>query len=158
MTGELFKLAAGVNIVHVPYKSIALASTDVVAGQMQSAFPTAPGVIAHAQAKRLRVLAVSSTRRSTALPDVPTFGEGGVAGMVVTNWFGVFAPAQLPKEILAKLHKAILDAMQSPDVRTRFGNLSLDITTTTPQEFEAHLKSELERWGKVVKAAGIKAE
>ncbi len=158
MTGELFKLAAGVNIVHVPYKSIALASTDVVAGQMQSAFPTAPGVIAHARAKRLRVLAVSSTRRSTALPDVPTFEEGGVEGMVVTNWFGVFAPARLPKDVLAKLHQAILEAMNAPDVRTRFGNLSLDITTTTPQDFEAHLKSELERWGKVVKAAGIKAE
>jgi len=158
LTGELFKLAAGVNIVHVPYKSIALATIDVVAGQMQSAFPTAPGVIAHAQAKRLRVLAVSSSRRSTALPDVPTFEEGGVAGMIVTNWFGAFAPARLPKEILAKLHKAILDAMLAPEVRTRFGNLSLDITTTTPQEFEAHLKRELEKWGRVVKAAGIKAE
>lgn len=158
MTGELFKLAAGVNIVHVPYKSIALATTDVIAGQMQAAFPTAPGVIAHAQAKRLRVLAVSSIWRSKALPDVPTFKETGVAGMIVSNWFGVFAPARLPKDVLAKLHRAIIDAMKSPEVKTKFDNLSLDIMTSTPQQFEAHLKSELERWGKVVRSAGIKAE
>ncbi|MEO7726658.1 MAG: tripartite tricarboxylate transporter substrate-binding protein, partial [Burkholderiales bacterium] len=79
-------------------------------------------------------------------------------GMIVTNWFGVFAPARLPKEMLAKLHATILDVMSAQDTRTKFGNLSLDITTTTPQEFEVHLKSELARWGKVVKAAGIKPE
>jgi len=158
LTGELFKLAARVNLVHVPYKSIALATTDVIANQMHSAFPTAPGVIAHAQAGRLRALAVTAAKRSPALPDVPTFEEGGIAGMTVSNWFGVFAPARLPKEILAKLHKATIDAMRAPDVRTKFANLSLDITTTTPREFESHLKSELEKWGKVVKAAGIKAE
>jgi tripartite-type tricarboxylate transporter receptor subunit TctC len=158
LTGELFKLAAHVNLVHVPYKSIALASTDVMGGQMDSAFPTTPGVIPHARAGRLRVLAISAAKRSAALPDVPTFEESGVAGMIVSNWFGLFGPARLPKEILAKLHRATLDAMQAHDVRGKFGNLSLDITTTTPQEFEAFLKSELEKWGRVVKAAGIKAE
>lgn len=158
MTGELFKLATGVNIVHVPYKSIALASADVIAGQIQLAFPTAPGIVGHARAGRLRVLAVTTLKRASAFPEVPTFEESGVAGMTVSNWFGMFAPAGLPGEILAKLHKAVIDAMQAPDVRTRFGNLSLDITTMTPREFDAHLRSELERWGKVVKAAGIKAE
>jgi len=158
LTGELFKLATGVNIVHVPYKSIALASADVISGQIQCAFPTAPGVVAHAQAGRLRMLGITTVKRSVTLPEVPTFEESGIQGMVVSNWFGTFAPAQLPKEILAKLHKAILDAMQSPDVRTKFGNLSLDITTLTPRAFDAHLRSELEKWGKVVKAAGIKAE
>ena len=158
LTGELFKLAARVNIVHVPYKSIALATTDVIGGQVQAAFPTIPGAAPHARSGRLRALAITSTQRSGALPEVPTFEESGVAGMVVTNWFGVFAPARLPKEILAKLHKAVLDAMRAPDVRAKFANLSLEITTTTPQEFAAHLKSELERWGKVVKAAGIKPD
>lgn len=158
MTGELFKLATGVNIVHVPYKSIALASADVIAGQIQSAFPTAPGIVGHVKAGRLRALAITTLKRSSALPDVPTFEESGVKGMTVSNWFGMFAPARLPKDTLATLHKAILDAMNSPDVRTRLGNLSLDITTMTPRQFDAHLKSELERWGKVVKAAGIKAE
>ena len=158
MTGELFKLATGASLVHVPYKSIALASADVIAGQMHTAFPTAPGIVGHVRAGRMRALAISTSKRSSALPDVPTFEEGGVAGMDVFNWFGVFAPAGLPKDTLARLHRAILDAMQSPDVRARFANLSLDISTTTPQQFGAHLRSELERWGKVVKAAGIKAE
>jgi tripartite-type tricarboxylate transporter receptor subunit TctC len=155
LTGELFKLATHVNIVHVPYKSIAIATTDVIGGQVQAAFPTTPGAAPHVRGGRLRALAVSSTKRVGALPEVPTFEESGVAGMIVTNWFGVFAPARLPKEILAKLHKAVLDALQAPDVRAKFGNLSLEITPTTPQEFEKHLQSELARWGKVVKAAGI---
>ena len=158
LTGELFKLAARVNLVHVPYKSIALASADVMGGQMQSAFPTIPGVIPHARAGRLRALAITSTKRSAALPDVPTFEESGVPGMIVSNWFGVFAPARLPKEVLAKIHDSTIAAMQAPDVRAKFANLSLDIQTTTPQEFETHLKAELEKWGRVVKAAGIRAE
>jgi tripartite-type tricarboxylate transporter receptor subunit TctC len=107
---------------------------------------------------RLRALAVSSAQRTSALPEVPTFEESGLKEMIVTNWFGVFGPPRLPNEIAAKLHATIFDVMRAPDVRTRFGNLSLDITTTTPQEFEAHLKSELARWGRVVKAAGIKPE
>ena len=158
LTGELFKLAARVNVVHVPYKSIAIATTDVIGGQVQAAFPTIPGAAPHVRSGRLRALGVTSAQRISALPEVPTFRESGVADMIVTNWFGVFAPDRLPKEILAKLHGAILDAVRAPDVRAKFTNLSLDLTTTTPQEFEAHLKSELARWGKVVKAAGIKPE
>jgi tripartite-type tricarboxylate transporter receptor subunit TctC len=158
LTGELFKLAAGVNMVHVPYKSIAIATTDVMGGQVQVAFPTIPGAAPHVRGGRLRALGISSTQRAAALPEVPTFDESGIKEMIVTNWFGVFGPARLPKEILARLHAAILDATRSPDLRAKFTNLSLDITTTSPQDFEAHLKSELARWGKVVKAAGIKPE
>jgi tripartite-type tricarboxylate transporter receptor subunit TctC len=158
LTGELFKLAAHVNIVHVPYKSIALASAEVIAGQVQAAFPTIPGAAPHVRGGRLRALGITSTQRSTALPDVPTFEESGVAGMVVTNWFGVFAPAWLPGQVLATLHKAIVAAMNAPDVRAKLGNLSLEVTLTTPHEFETHLKNELAKWGKVVTAAGIKAD
>ena len=158
LTGELFKLAAGVNLVHVPYKSIAFASTDVMGGQIQAAFPTLPGIIPHARAGRLRVLAVSAAQRAPALPDAPTFEESGVKGMIVSNWFGLFGPARLPKETLERLHTATLEAMTSPDVRARFANLSLNIATTSPGEFEQFVKAELERWGKLVKAAGIKAE
>ncbi len=158
LTGELFKLAARVNIVHVPYKSIAIAQTDVIGGQMQAAFPTVPGAAPHVRAGRLRALAVSSAQRIGALADVPTFEENGLAGMLVTNWFGVFAPARLPPELLARLHKSVIVTMQAPDVRAKFANLSLEIATTSPRQFEDHLKSELARWGKVVKAAGIKPE
>jgi tripartite-type tricarboxylate transporter receptor subunit TctC len=158
LTGELFKLAARVSLVHVPYKSIALAVTDVIGGQVQAAYPTVPGVAPHVRSGRLRALGVTSAQRVGALPEVPTFVESGVAGMIVTNWFGVFAPPRLPKDILARLHKAVLDALRVPDVRAKFDNLSLDISTTTPQEFEAHLKSELAKWGNVVKEAGIKPD
>ena len=158
LTGELFKLATHVNIVHVPYKSIAIAQTDVIGGQVQAAFPTTPGAAPHVRGGRLRALGVSSLKRASALPEVPTFEESGVTGMIVTNWFGVFAPARLPPELLANLHRAVIDAMQAPDVRAKFANVALEITTTSPREFEVHLKSELARWGKVVKAAGIKPE
>ena len=158
LTGELFKLATHVNIVHVPYKSIAIAQTDVIGGQVQAAFPPTPGAAPHVRGGRLRALGVSSAKRTSALPEVPTFEESGVSGMIVTNWFGVFAPARLPPELLAKLHKALIGAMQAPDVRAKFANLALEITTTSPRDFESHLNSELARWGKVVKAAGIKPE
>ena len=158
LTGELFRLATRVNITHIPYKSIAVATTDVIGGQMQSAFPTAPGAAPHVKTGRLRALAISSAQRAGALPEVPTFEESGITGMIVTNWFGVLAPAKLPHELLTRLHKAIIDAMSVPAVRAKFTNLSLDITTTSPREFDAHLKSELVRWGSVVKAAGIKPE
>jgi tripartite-type tricarboxylate transporter receptor subunit TctC len=158
LAGELFKLATRVNLVHVPYKSIGIASGDVIGGQMHAAFPTLPGVVAHVRGGRLRGLGITSAKRSPALPDLPTFEENGVHGMIVANWFGVFAPARLPADVLATLHKAVLDAMSAPDVRGKLNNLSLDINTMTPQAFDAFLKQELDKWGKVVKAAGIKAD
>jgi tripartite-type tricarboxylate transporter receptor subunit TctC len=158
LTGELFKLAARVDVVHVPYKSIANAVTDVIGGQVQAAFPTMPGAIPHVKAGRLRALALTTVKRSPALPDVPTFEESGVQGMVVNNWFGVFGPARLTADAVSKLHKAALDALNASDVRAKFTALSLDIVASTPQEFDAHLKAELAKWGKVVKAAGIKPE
>lgn len=157
MTGELFKLAAKVNLQHVPYRSISLAMTDVIGGQMQSAFPTIPGAVPHVKAGRLRALAVSSGKRASALPDVPTFREQNV-DVLVSNWFGLFAPARLPAALVSRLHKATLDAVGSPDAQSRFSSLSLDLATTTPAEFERFLVKELQQWGQVVKAAGIKAE
>lgn len=158
LAGELFKLATRVNLVHIPYKSIGIATSDVLGGQMHAAFPTLPGVVTHARAGRLRALGISSAKRSPALPDVPTFEENNISGMIVSNWFGAFAPARLPADVLAVLHKAVLDAMHAPDVRAKLGNLSLDINTMKPAEFDTFLKQELEKWGKVVKAAGIKAD
>ena len=158
LTGELFKLAAQVEIVHVPYKSIAIAVGDVIGQQIQLAFPTTPGAVPHVRGGRLRALAISSTKRSTALPDVPTFDESGVGGMIVTNWFGIFGPAHLTKDVLTKLHRTVLDVMNAPDNRARFTALTLDVSTTTPDEFQAFLRAELDKWGKVVKAAGIKPE
>jgi len=158
LTAELFKLAARVDIVHVPYKSIANAMTDVIAGQIPAAFPTMPGAVPHVKAGRLRALAISSSKRSSVLADVPTFDESGIAGMVVSNWFGIFGPARLPRDILAKLHASVVDALNAPDVRARTAALSLETVASTPPAFDAHLRAELEKWGKVVKAAGIRPE
>ena len=158
LTGELFRIATRTDIVHVPYKSIAVAVTDVIGGQIPAAFPTIPGAVPHVRSGRLRALALTSAKRSSMLPDVPTFEESGVSGMIVTNWFGLFGPARMPREIVFALHRSTVDALQSADGRSKLGALSLDIAGSTPQDFEAHLKSELERWGKVVKAAGIKPE
>jgi tripartite-type tricarboxylate transporter receptor subunit TctC len=157
LTGELFKLAAKVNIVHVPYRSISIASADVIGGQITAAFPTIPGAVPHVRANRLRALAVSSVKRAPALPDVPTFREQGV-DVLVSNWFGLFGPAGLPAPIVAALNKATHEALQSADGQKRFANLSLDIATTTPEEFQRFLVSELKQWGEVVKAAGVRAE
>jgi len=157
LTGELFKLAAKVNLQHVPYRSISLAMTDVIGGQMQSAFPTIPGAVPHVKAGRLRALAVSSQKRASALSDVPTFREQNV-DVLVSNWFGLFGPASLPSALVGRLHKATLDVLASPDGLSKFASLSLDISTTTPAEFQAFLVKELKQWGQVVKAAGIKAE
>ncbi len=156
--GVLLGRGIGVEMVHVPYKGSAAYINDLISGQVPAAIDAIADLTELHRAGRVTILASSGAKRSTVLPDVPTFEESGVMGMIVSNWFGVFAPARLPKDILAKLHKATIGAMRAPDVRARFGNLSLDITTTTPQAFEAHLKSELEKWGKVVKAAGIRAE
>jgi tripartite-type tricarboxylate transporter receptor subunit TctC len=158
LTGELFKLAAHVDLTHVPYKSIANAITDVIAGQVPAAFPTMPSAVPHVKAGRLRALAVSSAKRSNVLPDVPTFEESGVSGMIVNNWFGVFGPARLPGQIVATLNGAVVEALNSADVRSRMAALSLEIVGSTPQEFDKHVRAELEKWGKVVKAAGIKPE
>ena len=158
LTGELFKIATRTDIVHVPYKSIAIAVTDVIGGQIPAAFPTIPGAVPHVKSGRLRALALTSTKRSPMLPDVPTFEESGVQGMIVTNWFGAFGPARLPQPVLAKLNKSIVDVLQSPDGKAKLSALSLDIAASTPQAFDSHLKAELEKWGKVVKAAGIKPE
>ncbi len=158
LTGELFKLAARVEVVHVPYKSIAIAMTDVIGGQMHAAFPTLPGAVPHIKSGRLRALALTTARRSSSIPDVPTFEENGVLGMIVNNWFGVFGPAHLRADIVSKLHKSVIDAVNTPDMRSRLSALSVEIVASTPQEFDAHLKAELEKWGRVVKAAGIKPE
>jgi tripartite-type tricarboxylate transporter receptor subunit TctC len=158
LTGELFKLAAHVNIVHVPYKSIAIAMRDVIGGQIPLAFPTMPGAVPHIRAGRLRGLAITSARRSHALPDVPTFEESGVSGMLVNNWFGAFGPARLPPAIVTKLNRSLVDAMHSADGKARFAALSLDILATSPEEFDRFVRAELGKWGKVVKAAGIQRE
>lgn len=158
LTGELFKLAARVDLLHVPYKSIANATTDVLGGQIPMAFPVMPGVAPHIRAGRLRALAISSDRRSGALPDVATFVELGFQGVVVGNWFGLLGPARLPREIVGRLNKLAGDVVRSPEGQGTFASLGFDIIASTPEVFERQLRFDVDKWAGVVKAAGIKPE
>jgi len=158
MTGELLKVAAGIHIVHVPYKSIAPAITDLLGGQIQIAFPSPATVSGQVQSGRLRLLAVAATKRSSAYPDAPTFEEAGVPGMVAANWFGIMGPAKLPQPIVQRLNSEIHKAVNQREVQERLVAAGIEPILNTPREFQAMLETETVRWGKVVKAAGIKPE
>lgn len=158
LTGELFRLTAKINIVHVPYKSIANATTDVIGGQIPLAFPVMPGVVPHIRSGRLRALGMTSAQRSSALPEVPTFEELGMAGLIVGNWFGFLGPGGLPGPIAQRLNQSAVEAMRSTESQARFGALGFDIIASTPTAFAKQLQSDVVKWARVVKAAGITSE
>jgi tripartite-type tricarboxylate transporter receptor subunit TctC len=158
LMAELLQSHAGIKLVHVPYKGAGPALTDVVAGQVPATFTSMATAAPFVQSGRLRILGVTSAKRLAAFPDVPTFEESGVSGMLVEHWWGVMAPAGVPKPIVDQLHNAIVAAVNSPDVRERFSVLAVEPRTNTPQQFRALLETDVKRWAKVVKDAGIKIE
>jgi len=158
LMAELLQSHAGIKLTHVPYKGAGPALTDVVAGQIPATFTSMATAAPFAQSGRLRILGVTSAKRLAAFPDVATFEESGVSGMIVEHWWGVMAPAGVPKPVVDKLRGAIVDAVNSPDVRERFSVLAVEPRTNTPQEFRALLETDVKRWAKVVKDAGIKIE
>lgn len=155
MAGELFKIAAGVNIVHVPYKSIAPAITDLLGGQIQIAFPSPATVSGQIQAGRLRLLAVAAARRSPAFPDAPTFEEAGVPGVIAANWFGIMGPAKLPQPIVQRLNSEIHKVVRTREVQERLAAAGIEPILNSPAEFQSMIETETVRWAKVVKAAGL---
>jgi tripartite-type tricarboxylate transporter receptor subunit TctC len=158
LAAELFQTHAGIRLTHVPYKGAGPAITDVVAGQIPVTFTSMATAAPFAKAGRLRILGVTSAKRLTAFPDVPTFQESGVAGLVFEHWWGVMAPAGTPAPVIEKLHSQIEKALSAADVRERFSALAVEPRTNKPEQFRALLESDLKRWAKVVKDAGIKAE
>ena len=158
LAAELLQSHAGIRLTHVPYKGAGPALTDVVGGQVPVTFTSMATAAPFAKSGRLRILGVTSAKRLPAFPDVPTFAESGVPGMVFEHWWGVMAPAATPRPVVEKLHDAIAKALASPDLRERFAALAVEPRTNTPAEFRALLESDLKRWAKVVKDAGIKAE
>jgi tripartite-type tricarboxylate transporter receptor subunit TctC len=158
LAAELFQTNAGIRLTHVPYKGAGPAITDVVAGQIPLTFTSMATAAPFVKAGRLRILGVTSGKRLAAFPDVPTFEESGVHGLVFEHWWGVIAPAGTPRAIVDKLHASISKALNAADVRERFAALSFEPRTTTPEQFRALLESDLKRWAKIVKDAGIKAE
>jgi tripartite-type tricarboxylate transporter receptor subunit TctC len=156
--GALFETLTRTKMTHIPYKGMALAITDLMAGQVTMTFGTSLSVIPHARSGRLRALATTGAKRSPALPELPTVAEAGVPGYEASLWYGFVGPARIPPNILNRLHAAIVAALQSTDVRERLASQGVDPQHNTPDEFAKLLVSDLERWAKVVQRAGIKPE
>jgi tripartite-type tricarboxylate transporter receptor subunit TctC len=157
LTAELFRLMAGIQIVHVPYKG-AVSVPDVIAGRIQMLFSGVPQALPHVQGGRLRALAVTTPARSPAVPEVPTVAEAGVPGFDVTVWYGILATGRTPKPIIDKLNGEIVKALQSVDVRQQLTSLGLEPVGNAPGQFGAKIRAEMAQWAQVVKRAGIKAE
>ena len=155
---ELFKSLAGVDIVHIPYKGSAPAVTDLLGGQVQLMFDNTPNVLPHVKSGRLRALGSSGAKRDALTPDVPTVSEAGVPGYELTVWFGLVAPAGTPKEIVQKLNAEVMKILAMPDVRERFLAQGVEPQGSTPEQFAEHIKTQMSKWAKVVKDAGVKAE
>lgn len=154
LAGELFRTEAHVDIVHVAYKGAAPALQDVIAGHVQMMFATAASVLGHIQAGALRPLAVTTLKRTALLPDIPTIDELGIKGFDATTWHGLVAPAGTPKEIIAALHRATVEALNDPGVRKSLTDLGVDIVGDSPEEFAAYIRSEIPKWTAIVKASG----
>ena len=158
LAGEMFKSAAGVGMVHVPYKGAGPAVDDLLAGQIQLMFAPIVAVLPQVKAGRLRALAVTSSARSAAAPEVPTLAESGLPGYEISSWFGLFAPAGTPPAVVDRLYRESAKALQSADVRERFAQEGAEPVGSTPAEFGGYVKSEFAKYGRIVKGIGIKAE
>ncbi len=158
MAGELFKLMAGVNIVHVPYKGNSPALTDTIGGQVEMIFSGVPLLVPHIQAGRIRAIGIGSLKRFAALPDVPTIAESGLKGYEATTWFGLLAPVKAPKEIVARLNAEVGKILAGAEVRDRFINEGVEPIGGTPEFFGAFIRDEITKYAKVVKAASLKGE
>jgi len=157
MSGELFKMMAGVNMVHVPYRGEALALTDMLGGHAQAMFGTMPASIEHVRAGKLRPLAVTSARRSELLPDLPTVGDF-VPGYEASALQGVGAPRNTPAEIINKLNKEINAGLADPKIKTRVADMGGTVLAGSPADFGKLIADETEKWGKVVKFSGAKPD
>ena len=159
LAGELFKQMAGVDMIHVPYKGAQPAVTDLLSGQVDMSFAPATNVVPYARSGKLVLLGVTGPARSAYVPDVPTIAESGVPGFDVLTWYGVFAPAGTPDGLLTRLHAEIAKAMQSAQVREQLLNIGIEVAlSASPSAFQAYRAGEVEKWGRLVRAAGVKAE
>jgi tripartite-type tricarboxylate transporter receptor subunit TctC len=158
LAGELFKVMAKIDMVHVPYKGNAPAFADVIGGQVSLIFPTMPSAMPFIKSARLRPLGVTSAKRSPAAPDIPTIAESGLPGYEATSWYGILAPARTPAQIVARLHEVLVAVIAAPDMKDKLAAQGLDPVGNTPQQFAAVIKSEIAKWVKVVKASGAKPE
>ncbi|MDB5803704.1 MAG: Tricarboxylate transport protein TctC [Betaproteobacteria bacterium] len=158
LAGEMLKLSAGINIVHVPYKGSGQAITDLLANIVQLNIDTMPPVIEHIKSGSLRAMAVTTPKRASQLPDVPTFVEEGMAGFTMTNWYGIAAPAGTPPEIVRKLNAEFDKALADKEVRAKLIPVGAELVGGSPGEFDAMIKADLDKYAKLVKDAHIQME
>jgi len=158
LSGELFKTLTGVQMTHVPYKGSAPAITDLLGGQVHLMFDNMPSAFPHVQAGKLRALAVTTAQRAAAAPDLPTIAEAGVPGYEATSWFGVLAPAGVPRPIVDKLYREIARILKDPQVSKEMRARGAEPVGNTPDEFAAYIKAEIEKWRKVVAASGAQVD
>lgn len=158
LTAELFKARTGINIVHIPYKGAPPAMTDLLAGQVALTFATAPSAVPHVKAGKLRALGVSTAKRISALPDVPTIAEAGVPGFEAVGWNGLVGPAGMPAAIVDKLNATVTRIVHEPAMSKYLSSQGADPETGTPAEFAAYIKSEIAKWAQVVKDSGAQID
>ena len=158
LAGEVFTSLAQVEMLHIPYKGSGPAVSDLLGGQINYMFDSITSARPHIESGKLRALGVTTAKRSSTLPNVPTLAEAGVPGYEVSPWFAVFMPASTPKAIVGKLNKALLDAMKDPDVVKRFESIGAEPVGSTPDELAKHLARESDRWTKLITERGIKLD
>jgi tripartite-type tricarboxylate transporter receptor subunit TctC len=158
LNGELFKMLAGVDLQHIPYKGTALAIPDLANGQIAMLFDSLASVMPHIRSNRARPIALNGRARSALLPDVPTFAEAGMPAFDTYTWFGMFAPGGTPKDIVAKVHDDVLAAIQSPDLLERFASVGAEPVGGTQEQFTARILADTAKWAQVIKAARVKIE
>lgn len=158
LSAELLKLMAGINLLHIPYKSSAQMTTDILGGQIEVVFHNAPVLLPHVKSGALRGLGITSAKRNASAPELPPIAEAGVPGFEVTAWFGFMAPANTPAAVVNKLHADVVKAMALPEVRDRMLTQAAEPVGSTPQEYATFIASEIAKWAKVVKQSGAKVE
>ena len=155
LAGELFKLQAKIDIVHVPYRGAAPAVNDLLGQQVQMVFLDLPVLLAQVKAGKLRAIAIGATHRAPSAPDVPTTAEAGFPNLQTENWYGMVAPAKTPAPIVAILNKAAIEAMKDPDVKSKLADQGATLVGDTPEHFGAYIASETKKWAGVIKDAGV---
>ena len=156
--GEMMKRLAKIDIVHVPYKGGVLAIQDLLGGHVHMVFADPQPIIPHIRVGKAKPLAITSAKRSPVLPEIPTFSEAGLPGFVAENWWGVWVPAATPKAALDRLHASLVKAMTSPEIREKFQGMGIEALSSTPEELREFARAEGEKWGKLVREAGIRAD
>jgi tripartite-type tricarboxylate transporter receptor subunit TctC len=158
LAGELFKKMAGIDMVHIPYKGAAPAVTDLLAGHVSLMFDNMASALPNIRAVRVRALAVTTLRRSPFLPDIPTISEAGLRGFDIGTWFGIFAPAGTPRDIVLRLNGELARILKTPATKERLATMGAETMPDTPEEFAAFVKSEMNKYAQIVRASGAKAD